>query len=41
VVLVKTFPKGNRYYGDATEGLEHGKTEMRVKELELIQSKSQ
>ena len=38
VVLVMPFPQGDCHYGDVTEGLEHGKTEARLKGLELIHS---
>lgn len=38
MVLAMLFPKGDCHYGDVMEGLEHGKTEVRLKGLELIHS---
>lgn len=35
-VLVLPFPKGDGHYGDVMEGLGHGKTEVRLKGLEVI-----
>lgn len=36
VVPVMPFPQGDCHYGGVIEGLEHGKTEVRQKRLELI-----
>lgn len=38
VVLVMTFTKGDCHYRDVVEGLEHEKTEIRLKGLEMIHS---